>query len=107
MHGYDDIPIHDGQVTVRSEVARLTRLYDKTIRTNTLNNPDMYQSDMFGGITSGAGGLGKLFKHDLTVPPILAPSPDASPAAGTSTAVVPAVIPVAVPDPDQSPATTP
>jgi hypothetical protein len=28
-------------VTVRSEVARLTRLYDRAVRSNTANNPDM------------------------------------------------------------------
>src|ERR1700712_5724508 len=41
VHGYDQINT-DGEVTVRSEVARLTRLYDKAVRTNTMNNPDMY-----------------------------------------------------------------
>ncbi|KAK7191025.1 uncharacterized protein CC84DRAFT_1163616 [Paraphaeosphaeria sporulosa] len=36
-HGYDEIAI-DGEVSVRSEVARLTRLYDKVVRNNTMND---------------------------------------------------------------------
>ena len=47
VHGYDEIDVDD-QVSVRSEVARLTRLYDKAVRSNTQNNPDMYMA--------GAGG---------------------------------------------------
>jgi SMODS and SLOG-associating 2TM effector domain len=106
MHGYSEIPLHDGQVTVRSEVARLTRLYDRTIRTNTLNSPDMYQSDMFGGITSGGGGLGKFLKqHDLGPNNLLvAPVPTVVPAASTTT---PSAAVAVVSDPDQSPATIP
>lgn len=46
-HGYDEIDTDE--VTVRSEVARLTRLYDRAIRLNGMNNPDMYMA--------GAGGL--------------------------------------------------
>ena len=46
-HGYDEIDIDDA-VSVRSEVARLTRLYDKAVKSNTQNNPDMYMA--------GAGG---------------------------------------------------
>lgn len=42
-HGYDAIDT-DEQVTVRSEVARLTRLYDKAVKTNTMNDPDMYSA---------------------------------------------------------------
>jgi hypothetical protein len=36
-HGYDEIAIDDS-VSVRSEVARLTRLYDKAVRGNTMND---------------------------------------------------------------------
>lgn len=43
MHGYSEINTDD-EVTVRSEVARLTRLYDRAIRTNGMNNPDMYMA---------------------------------------------------------------
>lgn len=37
VHGYDEIAIDDA-VSVRSEVARLTRLYDKAMRSNTMND---------------------------------------------------------------------
>ena len=36
VHGYDAIDT-DESVTVRSEVARLTRLYDRAVKTNTMN----------------------------------------------------------------------
>jgi hypothetical protein len=36
-HGYDEIAIED-EVSVRSEVARLTRLYDRVVRNNTMND---------------------------------------------------------------------
>jgi hypothetical protein len=36
-HGYDEIAIDDS-VSVRSEVARLTRLYDKVVKNNTMND---------------------------------------------------------------------
>jgi hypothetical protein len=41
VHGYDAIDT-DEQVTVRSEVARLTRLYDRAVKANTTNDPDLY-----------------------------------------------------------------
>lgn len=37
VHGYDEIAIDDS-VSVRSEVARLTRLYDKVVKNNTMND---------------------------------------------------------------------
>lgn len=37
VHGYDEIAIDD-TVSVRSEVARLTRLYDKVVKNNTMND---------------------------------------------------------------------
>ena len=37
VHGYDEIAIDD-TVSVRSEVARLTRLLDKAVRSNTMND---------------------------------------------------------------------
>ena len=39
-HGYDEIDIEDA-VSVRSEVARLTRLFDKAVKMNSQNNPDI------------------------------------------------------------------
>jgi hypothetical protein len=53
IHGYDDIDTDD-QVTIRSEIARLTRLYDKVIRSNTMNSPDTYQNDQFSQQAKGA-----------------------------------------------------
>ncbi|KAK3088961.1 hypothetical protein LTR53_019853, partial [Teratosphaeriaceae sp. CCFEE 6253] len=41
VHGYDAIDTND-EVTVRSEVARLTRLYDRAIKNSTINDPDSY-----------------------------------------------------------------
>ena len=37
VHGYDEVAIDDS-VSVRSEVARLTRLYDKVVKNNTMND---------------------------------------------------------------------
>lgn len=55
-HGYDAIDTDD-QVTVRSEVARLTRLYDKAVKMNTMNDPDMYNGG--AGADSYSAGLRK------------------------------------------------
>lgn len=46
VYGYDELVGPDSDVTVRSEVARLTRLYDRAVRNNTMNNPDMYAAGM-------------------------------------------------------------
>ncbi|KAK5310376.1 hypothetical protein LTR70_009519 [Exophiala xenobiotica] len=53
IHGYDEIDTDE--VTVRSEVARLTRLYERAVRLNGQNNPDMYMAGAggFDGNTSG------------------------------------------------------
>lgn len=56
-HGYGAIDTDD-QVTVRSEVARLTRLYDKAVKMNTMNDPDMYSGGS-GGDSSYSAGLRK------------------------------------------------
>ncbi|KAK5031341.1 hypothetical protein LTS07_005076 [Exophiala sideris] len=113
VHGYDEIDTDD-RVSVRSEVARLTRLYDRAIRTNTINNPDMYEV-----AAPGAEGNGTNLRHGASHPiapvPVPAPAPTAAagPAveAGPSTtpavlAPTPAPAPVVV-DPDESPATAP
>ncbi|KOS18120.1 hypothetical protein ESCO_003293 [Escovopsis weberi] len=50
--GYDDIGSDEHQVTVRSEVARLTRLYDRAVRSNSASNPDMY-GEPSDGASSG------------------------------------------------------
>ncbi|KAK6443139.1 hypothetical protein LTR95_000656 [Oleoguttula sp. CCFEE 5521] len=82
VHGYDAIDTDDA-VTVRSEVARLTRLYDRAVKTNTMNDPDMYAAGQFGGDGKQTGLRGKV-----------APTAAAEPA--------PAAAPVVV---DESPAT--
>ncbi|TID21028.1 hypothetical protein E2P81_ATG05653 [Venturia nashicola] len=111
VHGYDDINI-DEQVTVRSEVARLTRLYDRAVRTNTLNNPDMYmagaQSDPNLALKSRVGA-------PIGPAPVLAPNPNVVPAASASAVAPVPVAPVppapgpaaAIVDPDESPASAP
>lgn len=43
IHGYDEIDIAD-KVSVRSEVARLTRLYETAVKKYKANNPDSYNS---------------------------------------------------------------
>lgn len=91
-HGYDAIDTDD-EVTVRGEVARLTRLYDRAVKTNTLNDPDNY--NMGGPSDPHAAALRD--KAALSVP--AAPPPQGSvPAASTSVQGAP-------PDPDASPAT--
>ncbi|KAF4554631.1 Hypothetical protein D9617_4g003860 [Elsinoe fawcettii] len=50
-HGYDAIDIED-KVTVRGEVARLTRLWDQAVRRNVSNDPDMYAA---GAVGEGGG----------------------------------------------------
>lgn len=113
VHGYDEIDTDD-RVSVRSEVARLTRLYDRAVRTNTINNPDMYEV-----AAPGSEGNGATLRHTGSRPiapvPVAAPPPPASaptpaieagPSATTPAAPAPPPAPVA-PDPDESPATAP
>jgi hypothetical protein len=98
MHGYSDI--NDKEVTVRSEVARLSRLYDRAVKNNTFNNPDMYMA------TSGFDPM------NLSLHPHSGQSQQSHPAAsqnipevssaGPSAGAVPAAT---APDPDASPAT--
>lgn len=102
MLGYDELSA-DGEVTVRSEVARLTRLYDRAVKTNTMNNPDIYVA---GGSIDGTSG-------GTRAPPPPGPQPtvpqaaplraDVPPAASSAPAALPGPAPAA--DPDESPAT--
>jgi hypothetical protein len=98
MHGYSRIDIDD-EVTVRGEVARLSRLYDRAVRNNTNNNPDMYMSGAYEG---GGAALRQPAAAGATP---AAPVPDPSPAAPP--VEVPAVAAAPVIDPDVSPATAP
>ncbi len=45
VHGYDEIAIDD-TVSVRSEVARLTRLLDKAVRSNTMNDRECQRHEL-------------------------------------------------------------
>lgn len=78
VHGYDEVAIDDS-VSVRSEVARLTRLYDKAVRGNTMNDPDMYM----GG--SGTEGSSAALRSRPTPQSALA-GPPAGPAAAAPAA---------------------
>jgi hypothetical protein len=88
MHGYDEIDIDD-EVSVRSEVARLTRLYDRAMRNNTENNPDMYLQH--SGNQDPLTGL-----KSRPAPIVTPPAPSGQPALGPAAPVV---------DADESPAT--
>jgi hypothetical protein len=48
VHGYDEIDVEDG-VSVRSEVARLTRLYDGVVKNNTMNDREFLDSFLLVG----------------------------------------------------------
>ena len=101
IHGYDDIDVGD-KVTVRSEVARLMRLYERAIRSNMMNNPDNY---FLGAGTDGAGTTLRARPPEgaTAVPVALPQAVQAIPAASQP---APAPAPVA-PDPDESPASAP
>jgi len=89
-HGYD--AIDQDEVTVRSEVARLTRHYDKAVRDNTKNDPDNYAN----GIPDGSYSAALRTRPGQGQPGSNAP-------AEPSAAIVPAVAAA----PDDSPATQP
>ncbi|KAL9112144.1 MAG: hypothetical protein Q9227_003521 [Pyrenula ochraceoflavens] len=101
VHGYNEIAVDD-EVTVRSEVARLTRLYDKAVRTNSANNPDMYMA-------GAAGEAGNVALRSKSGQPVALPGPAVAPTPGT-VAQAPAAAPptpVGVAPEDESPATAP
>lgn len=102
-HGYDAIDTDD-QVTVRSEVARLTRLYDRAVKINSMNDPDNY----------AAGQAGDQYNAGLrTRPGQPGQPPMPMPAAAGSAAAIPAPVngapvppaPALLNDPDEAPAT--
>lgn len=82
VHGYKDIDTDE--VTVRSEVARLTRLYERAVRLNGLNNPDMYMAGSGGYEQGGSSGLRRGDVRN-----------GAGLIGGNATITIPAVIPVA------------
>lgn len=92
VHGYDAIDT-DEIVTVRSEVARLTRLYDRAVKANTANDPDLYAAEAQGdfhhtALRSRPGQPMLPAAPQVTDPPVQAPvvqppvaiEPDESPA---------------------------
>lgn len=85
----------DGKVTVRSEVARLTRLYDRAVKTNTMNNPDIYTAA--GGVNGTPGGSGTPPSPGREPTVTVVDAPQATGSAAATTAPPPA-------DPDESPA---
>jgi len=95
VHGYDAIDT-DELVTVRSEVARLTRLYDRAVKANTTNDPDLYAAGGPGDFHHAA-----LRQRPEQSAPVVAPQPVDPP--GSAPVIQ---TPVAV-EPDDCPATQP
>ena len=99
-HGYNAIDTDD-QVTVRSEIARLTRLYDRAVKTNTMNDPDMYAA----GAPGDAHNAALRSRPGQSAPPA-APTAPVPASTDVAPAPVPAV-PAPIVDPDASPASKP
>ncbi|KAJ9620198.1 hypothetical protein H2203_007963 [Taxawa tesnikishii (nom. ined.)] len=103
VHGYSDIDT-DTEVTVRSEVARLTRLYDRAVRNDTINNPDMYMAG-----AGGEGAVAALRARPLpgapNQPQIQVISAQPAPVAAAPVLPPAAAPAISIPDPDESPAT--
>lgn len=100
VHGYDAIDTDDA-VTVRSEVARLTRLYDSVVKTNTLNSPEHYSS----GISMDSANRGLKARPNQPFEPVQPQPQPFVPDAAALPAPIPASGPLA--DLDESPATHP
>lgn len=99
IHGYNEIDVDD-KVSVRSEVARLTRLYDAAVKKYMQNNPDMYTAG--GGLLDPITGLRARPGAGGQVPAATTPdAANASSAPDPSPASAPAAD-----DADESPATT-
>ena len=100
IHGYDEIDIDD-KVTVRSEVARLMRLYERAVRNNTLNNPDNY-------LLANSDAAGTALRARAPVPLSAVPPPvSTAPAPSIAAPAAPPAAPAAAEDPDESPASAP
>ena len=92
VHGYDEVDVDD-KVSVRSEVARLTRLYESAVQKYVQNNPDLYSAS--GGVLDPVTGL-------RSRPGAAATQPSAGNSANTPSAPAADVSPAAD---DESPAT--
>lgn len=96
IHGYNEIDIDD-KVTVRSEVARLMRCYEKAVRNFAMSNPDNY---LMG---QSEGGMA-LRPRGGVIAPAPVTLPGMPPSVPTQALEPPAPL---VEDPDQSPASAP
>ena len=96
IHGYNEIDTDD-KVSVRSEVARLTRLYEAAVKKDVQNSPDMYNAG--GGLLDPISGLRARPGAGAQVPAGTAP--------GAANASAPDPSPASAPpdDVDESPAT--
>jgi hypothetical protein len=107
IHGYDEIDIDD-KVTVRGEIARLMRLYEKAHRSFVMSNPDNYlmgQADSSGTALRSRAGVGGGFPPAPPAVTLPAVAPAAAPAAA---APAPPLAPAAQEhDEDASPASAP
>ncbi|KAL9045539.1 MAG: hypothetical protein Q9214_001432 [Letrouitia sp. 1 TL-2023] len=97
--GYDEIDVDD-KVSIRSEVARLTRLYESAVKKYMQNNPDMYNTA--GGVLDPITGLRARPGGSAQLPPTATP-PD--PGATSTGAPPPAAASPPAEDVDESPAT--
>ena len=97
VHGYNEIDTDD-KVSVRSEVARLTRLYEAAVKKDVQNSPDMYNAG--GGLLDPISGL-------RARPGAGAQVPAGTQAPGAANASGPDPSPASAPgdDGDESPAT--
>lgn len=100
VHGYDEIDVGD-KVTVRSEVARLMRLYEKAVRSNVMNNPDNYL------LGQGGDGPGTALRARQPVAPVAVPVAAPAVEAPVASQPAPVVVAATVVDPDESPASAP
>ncbi|KAK5111258.1 hypothetical protein LTR62_005286 [Meristemomyces frigidus] len=109
VHGYDSIDTDD-TVTVRSEVARLTRLYDRAVKNSTMNDPDNYAAGVPGDPYSAALRSGKV-QPGQTQPTVISneasgASPSSAPNPLSATASSPTPVANLPQDPDESPASS-
>jgi hypothetical protein len=122
VHGYDEIAIDDS-ISVRSEVARLTRLYDKVVKNNTMNNRRFMltflrnilltvgTADMYMNAVPDAGNAALRARPGQLPAPVVVDTPSPAPATNAKDSSAPTGIvvpPVATPDdPDVAPASAP
>lgn len=97
VHGYNEIDIDD-KVSVRSEVARLTRLYEAAVKKDVQNSSNMYNAG--GGLLDPISGLRARSGAGAQVPA-------GTQAPGAANASAPDPSPASAPadDGDESPAT--